>query len=174
MESCETVKEYIYETFFTKRIIPNINLHLFQQAFKTQIDFQNYIMKLKLKTLIFVDIDNHVGYFTKLNFDTYSNIHFGIFLSHEKISENSQNKLNKSYISIMKPTTKEKNSVDILLCAEATALNMLLPNNIRFIIISRDKFIGELKETLKIFNPDRQIECDLPEKLIDLLDSDNI
>lgn len=37
--------EYIYEIFFTKLIILKINLHFFQQPFKTQIDFQNYVMK---------------------------------------------------------------------------------------------------------------------------------
>lgn len=123
-----------------------------------------------LKTILFFDIDNMFTYFTNnfLFLTKLPAIHCIFVLSQKTIPLTLQRKLSGDNCSILRSKTTAKNAADTLMTAVSATLNLVLDNNISFILVSKDGFIGELQPFLRSFK--RPAHAVIPEKLIDQLE----
>jgi|SRR5436853_3168506 len=117
----------------------------------------------KLGTLVFVDVDNMIGDIARLSCYDNTTSHIILFISNKTISAHVHFELKKPHFSLVRARTTSKNAADTVLSVTASSLNLMLPKIINFVIISRDGFIGELKETMNLIVGDRNIQCGSPE-----------
>lgn len=166
--SRSAIKEFLLEK--STQTLIKVDLHNYVRRNTDPTEVIEIIRNLSgLKILIFVDLDNMLGIFKQLDFDPFQNLHCLLVNSKDRNLSSARRELNKPYFSIVKSLTLAKNAADIQLSILSSSLNLLIPNEVKFIICSRDGFIGELAENLAIINSNRKCFSCQPEALIDLI-----
>jgi hypothetical protein len=120
-----------------------------------------------IKKIIFIDGDNNFNILRKIEEFVPRNegdchmcpYHVVIFVTTQtfKIAEERIKNKGRKWITFIHSNTRIKNATDFQMTLHICSLNLILPNNIAFVLTSADRFIHELIPDLKSYNPAREI-----------------